>query len=152
MTMNLKHSFIIVNTFKRRDGNIEKTVFSVYDYGNKKCFLEVSTWSSSALSSHIVLFGFTIGRVIYLCYVALTVDCTPCPRQILIWDRQFRQLDHVLIKTEKYENWINLSSPILFQEKQTLLTWKQTNYVCARSIFLQQQSKWSNVLGSDFTA
>ena len=36
-------------------------------YGNKKCFLEVSTWSSSALSSHIVLFGFTIGRVIYLC-------------------------------------------------------------------------------------
>ena len=31
MTMNLKHSFIIVNTFKRLDGNIEKTV---YDYGN----------------------------------------------------------------------------------------------------------------------
>ena len=29
--MNLKHSFIIVNTFKRLDGNIEKTV---YDYGN----------------------------------------------------------------------------------------------------------------------
>ena len=33
MTMNLKHSFIIVNTFKRLDGNIEKTV---YDYGNKR--------------------------------------------------------------------------------------------------------------------
>ena len=48
--MNLKHSFIIVNTFKRRDGNIEKTVFSVYDYGNKKCFSR----SPFAISIHFI--------------------------------------------------------------------------------------------------
>ena len=47
MTMNLKHSFIIVNTFKRLDGNIEKTV---YDYGNKKCF----STSPIAISIHFI--------------------------------------------------------------------------------------------------
>ena len=45
--MNLKHSFIIVNTFKRLDGNIEKTV---YDYGNKKCF----STSPIAISIHFI--------------------------------------------------------------------------------------------------
>ena len=45
--MNLKHSFIIVNTFKRLDGNIEKTV---YDYGNKKCF----STSPFAISIHFI--------------------------------------------------------------------------------------------------
>ena len=45
--MNLKHSFIIVNTFKRLDGNIDKTV---YDYGNKKCF----PTSPFAISIHFI--------------------------------------------------------------------------------------------------
>ena len=45
MTMNLKHSFIIVNTFKRLDGNIEKTV---YDYGN------VFSTSPFAISIHFI--------------------------------------------------------------------------------------------------
>ena len=63
MTMNLKHSFIIVNTFKRRDGNIEKTVFSVYDYGNKKCFSR----SPFAISIHF------IGKITTNKYAKLTV-------------------------------------------------------------------------------
>ena len=43
--MNLKHSFIIVNTFKRLDGNIDKTV---YDYGN------VFSTSPFAISIHFI--------------------------------------------------------------------------------------------------